>query len=145
MEYLVKLFFTQKAQCHTRLFQRNIFFKCLFGGFGGVFVADVGVERRNQHQGVVQIAVHLFLVGTNAHNAVIVEGNEEDVLRSLDKLSGLSRKWKGRFVEGISISCGYATNKEYSDLGLIITTADQGMYESKSRYYLETGKDRRTR
>ena len=77
--------------------------------------------------------------------AVIVEGNEEDVLRSLDKLSGLSRKWKGRFVDGISISCGYATNKEYSDLDLIITTADQRMYESKSRYYLETGKDRRTR
>ena len=40
---------------------------------GGILIADVGIQRRDQHEGIVEVAAHLLPVGTDAHHAVIME------------------------------------------------------------------------
>ena len=53
--------------------------------------------------------------------------------------------WKGEKVESLSVSCGYASSREFpsetvTELGRI---SDERMYEAKSEYYRRTGIDRR--
>lgn len=48
-------------------------------------------------------------------------------------------------MNGISISYGYATDKEFDDFDSMVKAADERMYAFKSNYYRITGKDRRQR
>jgi PleD family two-component response regulator len=53
--------------------------------------------------------------------------------------------WKGKFINGISISYGVSSTEEFSDPGSLLKAADRRMYEYKSNYYQSTGKERRKR
>ena len=44
------------------------------GNLGGLVVANVRVEGRDQHERLVHQLVDLLLVGLNAHHAVVSEG-----------------------------------------------------------------------
>ena len=54
--------------------ERNIILKRLLGRLGRVFITDIRVKRGDEHEGVVQVVVHLFPVGGDAHGALVVEG-----------------------------------------------------------------------
>lgn len=77
--------------------------------------------------------------------AVIMESTEADVKTRLERMEKICADWKGRFINGISISYGTASTEEFSDLDSLLKAADQRMYEYKSNYYISTGKNRRKR
>ena len=76
---------------------------------------------------------------------VIVEKAENEVKKCPERMEKNCADWKGQLITGISISYGVASTEEFSDLDLLLKTADRRMYEYKSNYYQETGKDRRKR
>ncbi len=67
---------------------------------------------------------------------VILINEDVDVDQCLEKLEKLSAEWQGEYVDGISISCGYATSQEFSDIQEMLKVADQRMYISKGEYYM---------
>lgn len=72
---------------------------------------------------------------------VILKDPEVDVDRCLSRLDRLCAEWRGKFVKGFSVSCGYASSEEFSNIATIIMTADQRMYTHKRNYYSEKEKD----
>ena len=70
----------------------------------------------------------------------------EDKIDSLIKeLNKVADSWKGKKIEKLSLSSGYASRKEFPKYTLdeLVGTADQRMYKEKSEYYLSRGIDRR--
>ena len=76
---------------------------------------------------------------------IIITDPKTDVAEKLKTLQQLSAGWKGRFVNGISISAGYASAEGSTDIEAVMKAADQMMYVSKRKYYESTGRDRRQR
>jgi len=76
---------------------------------------------------------------------VIMESSEAEAKKCLERMEQICSEWKGKFIDGISISYGSASTEEFSDLDSILKAADQRMYEYKSSYYQYTGKERRKR
>ena len=74
---------------------------------------------------------------------VITDGTAENVEKCLKQLEVVGSQWKGRHVNGISISCGHASDKEFDDFDSMLKAADERMYAFKSNYYRITGKERR--
>lgn len=67
---------------------------------------------------------------------VILTDENRDIEECLKKIVKLCSEWKGKYVDGISISCGYATSEEFSDINEMLRIADQRMYEAKSEFYM---------
>ncbi len=76
---------------------------------------------------------------------VVMTGTADRAAACLRELENNGRRWKGQFVDGISVSCGYASDKEFADFDSMLKAADQRMYDSKSDYYRDTGRDRHRR
>ncbi len=76
---------------------------------------------------------------------VIMDGTEDRVTECLQQLEICASQWKGKFVDGISVSYGFASDKEFDDFDSMLKAADQRMYAFKSNYYRTSGKDRRHR
>ena len=76
---------------------------------------------------------------------VIMEDTEDTAAECLQQLEKNGREWKGKYVNGISISYGFAADKEFDDFNSMLKAADKRMYESKSNYYRTSGIDRRHR
>lgn len=76
---------------------------------------------------------------------VIAEKPETEVKKCLEQMEKNCADWKGKFINGISISCGTASSEEFSDLDTLLKAADQRMYAFKTNYYENTGKERRKR
>lgn len=79
----------------------------------------------------------VFRVGGDEFAAVIHvdEGQAELIQENFEEIS---KNWKGKLINGVSVSCGYAQRKEFPDktLAEIIEIADQRMYSAKQAYYL---------
>ncbi|MBO4583844.1 MAG: GGDEF domain-containing protein [Clostridia bacterium] len=73
---------------------------------------------------------------------VVVNGPASGAERSLDRLSALASGWKGKYINGFSISSGICTAKESDDIERIVVEADHRMYLSKRKYYDDNGVDR---
>lgn len=76
---------------------------------------------------------------------VIMRAPKEEALRCLERLNWVSAGWKGRYVNGVSISYGIGASHDFSDIYAIAKEADLNMYEYKRNYYMSSGKDRRVR
>ncbi|MBQ0064254.1 MAG: EAL domain-containing protein [Firmicutes bacterium] len=61
------------------------------------------------------------------------------------KLIHQADQWKGNLIETLSLSVGYASSQDNNDVGIekLIQIADEKMYESKARFYLQANKQRR--
>ena len=66
----------KKPSSTQACFKEMLSLKAFFAVFGGVFIADIRVERRDQHQRIVQIVIHFVLVCGNAHGTVVVERDD---------------------------------------------------------------------
>lgn len=75
---------------------------------------------------------------------VVMETKLPEAERCLARLAELTVVWKGKFIDGISISCGAASREQGADLDALVEEADRRMYEDKDAYYARTGLDRRT-
>lgn len=63
----------------------------------------------------------------------------------LAKLSREAENWDGKLIHNLSLSAGYALACDHEGISAekLVTFADKGMYADKSRYYRESGHDRR--
>ena len=66
---------------------------------------------------------------------IIANGMEEEIPELITKLKKTCAEWKGQYVSGISVSGGYATAKEFSDIDTLTRAADDRMYVLKKKYY----------
>ena len=74
---------------------------------------------------------------------MILTAETQETEACLQRLEAETAKWSGRFINGISISCGVCTKQEYTDIDSIVKEADRRMYEHKQNYYITHGIDRR--
>jgi diguanylate cyclase (GGDEF)-like protein len=74
---------------------------------------------------------------------VIMKGSIEDAQQCIDRLEEISAKKKGRYIECVSISSGAESSEGHDDIETVVQEADRKMYESKNKYYITSGKDRR--
>jgi diguanylate cyclase (GGDEF)-like protein len=70
------------------------------------------------------------------------EGQLDEVRQAFDAAVAA---WSGNEVKSLSVSCGYAPQREFPDQDVygLCRIADERMYEDKSQYYARTGIDRR--
>ena len=73
---------------------------------------------------------------------VIMSSMTDGVEECLHQLDKAGRLWKGKIVNGISVSCGYASNREFGDFDSMLKAADRRMYSSKNDYYKRIGKEK---
>lgn len=59
-----------------------------------------------------------------------------------ENLEETIRNWSGETISHFSISCGYATKREFADLSVkeMAKVADERMYQAKGRYYQDGDK-----
>ena len=77
--------------------------------------------------------------------AVILTRKVQDFPALLKDFDHRVFQWHGELTGSMAISYGYvfSSEKKWSSIYEITKAADQRMYESKARYYLENGLDRR--
>ncbi len=76
---------------------------------------------------------------------VILTNDSRDVVSCFRRLEKMAAGYKGKYINGLSISYGMGSAKGNSDIGSVLKEADRRMYEFKDRYYVASGKDRRHR
>lgn len=74
-----------------------------------------------------------------------MDDTEERAEECLQQLEKSGSQWKGKFVNGISISYGFASDKEFDDFNSMLKAADQRMYEYKNDFYKKSGNNGRLR
>ena len=79
----------------------------------------------------------------NRKAAVILTDRGVDAGECLERMEKICSGWKGRYVDGISISYGFASSEEFPDIAAVERNADRRMYEFKQNYYAGSGKERR--
>ena len=76
---------------------------------------------------------------------VFITDEETGTARCLEQVAESCAGWKGKYVNGFSLSYGYADSKEFPDIDSIRRAADERMYQFKRQFYINNGKDRRRR
>ena len=68
-----------------------------------------------------------------------------DPEEAISRMKAYASEWVGEFMPFITISAGYASAKENPEMTLdeLIALSDKRMYADKSRFYKESGLDRR--
>ena len=71
------------------------------------------------------------------------EAQLAEAVRALDRAMA---EWKGKLVDELSLSCGYASSREFPSENIteLSRISDERMYAAKEEHYRQTGKDRRT-
>ncbi len=69
----------------------------------------------------------------------------DDCAALLKEISRGAAEWRGKFVDHVSLSLGYASHAEHPEASIaeLEKLADMAMYEDKAEYYRKSGKDRR--
>lgn len=75
----------------------------------------------------------------------IVRCDEEKLKAIFTDFDASIRDWKGKMVDKLSISYGYAAAKNFPNLTIreLASEADKNMYENKTAFYKQTGIERR--
>ena len=86
----------------------------------------------------------VYRIGGDEFAVIITENTDQfhDVLRSFDFNVA---NWHGEFVDSMTVSYGwvFSTERNWDSVYEISKVADARMYESKERYYNESGSDKR--
>lgn len=84
----------------------------------------------------------IFRIGGDEFSVILYK--EHPSLKNLEcELKAKCSAFHGKYLEGISMSCGYAAIKETDDVKSVFKKVDELMYEDKRRYYEESDADRR--
>jgi len=78
--------------------------------------------------------------------AILILATSIEVERRLENFKLNLSKWKGKYVNGISVAIGTAVVKEFKNCTIeeIAKVADDRMYEDKNNYYKANGLERRS-
>lgn len=86
----------------------------------------------------------IYRIGGDEFSVVITDASV-DAGQCIKRLEECCAGWKGEYINSVSISCGFADSKEFSDIDSIEKAADERMYQAKRNYYISSGTDRRSR
>lgn len=88
----------------------------------------------------------LYRIGGDEFAAMLVLP-ETQLKEAMEALDQTTERWQGKQVQGLSISCGYATSREFPSENIteLVRISDERMYAAKAAYYRKSGKDRRRR
>ena len=86
----------------------------------------------------------IFRLGGDEFMAIL-ECSASEAHLAVDALDAVTKKWKGKVINDISISKGLVIGNEHPEMTIseIEDLADKLMYEDKDAYYKRTGKKRR--
>lgn len=73
MEYLVEFLSGEEAEGDACLFEADVLVERLMRGLGGVLIADIRVQSRDEHQRAMEVLVHLLAVRCDARDAAVIE------------------------------------------------------------------------
>ncbi|WP_029319122.1 sensor domain-containing diguanylate cyclase [Butyrivibrio sp. AE3004] len=93
---------------------------------------------------VIQDSGKVYRTGGDEFTAIIHSHN----IKAIDKeIRKKAAAWKGNYCDSLAISIGYAAHKDYPDVSVeeLRKIADNIMYDEKTKYYQETGYERRGR
>ncbi len=78
----------------------------------------------------------IYRIGGDEY-AAMIRISEEELKKALQKLEQTAAAWKGDKVNGVSLSVGYATRKEFpsENISEIMRISDERMYAAKEAYY----------
>lgn len=74
---------------------------------------------------------------------IIITKEIDDIPERLRRLEQITASWRGKLIEGLSISYGVAITHNKTDIDSTLRAADHSMYEYKRNYYMTSGIDRR--
>lgn len=83
-------------------------------------------------------ADYIYRIGGDEF-CVLYEGCAEEIDKCLESLKQNAAKWHGKYINGFTISYGYAPCADELDAEAVIKMADKKMYECKRQYYNEKG------
>lgn len=77
--------------------------------------------------------------------AAMLNASEEQLVQIRENLDKAVAAWSGEKIKSLSISCGYASAKEFPSENLteLSRISDERMYEAKAEYYRKNGIERR--
>lgn len=73
MEDLIEFLSGEETEGDARLLEADVLVECLVRGLCSVLVADVWVQRRDEHERAMQVLVHLLAVRRDARDAAVIE------------------------------------------------------------------------
>lgn len=78
--------------------------------------------------------------------AMLLHMSPEQQSAAAARLDEILKNWTGEKIESLSISCGYASRREFPSENIteLSRIADERMYAVKDEWYRQTGKPRRT-
>ena len=86
----------------------------------------------------------IYRIGGDEFAAILylTDAQREAAMAALDHASA---EWSGQQIKGLSLSCGYASSREFpsENIGELMKISDERMYAAKEQYYRETGAERR--
>ena len=86
----------------------------------------------------------VYRIGGDEFAAVLhlTEAQREAAMSALEEAG---KTWRGQQIEGVSLSCGHASAREFpsENVSELIRISDERMYAAKDAYYKATGKQRR--
>ena len=78
--------------------------------------------------------------------AILLIASKNEVASRIENMNNLLKKWKGTYINGITVAVGTAAVYENPDFSIkeLSQIADKRMYANKESYYKFTGEDRRS-
>ena len=78
--------------------------------------------------------------------AAMLKLPQDDLRPAMDRLQQTVAGWSGEQVRELSVSCGWATSREFpsENIAELSRVSDERMYAAKEEYYRTTGKRRRS-
>lgn len=76
---------------------------------------------------------------------VMFVATEAEVKRRIEKFNKIASTWKGKYIDGFSASIGTASVRDYPNVSSeeLCKLADDNMLENKSKFYAQSGHERR--
>ena len=77
--------------------------------------------------------------------AAMLHISEEELVKLREELEKMVEQWSGERIKHLSISCGYASTREFPSENFteLSRISDERMYDAKAEYYRSNGIDRR--
>ena len=106
----------------------------VFFGQVSVLVQDMEKKKKEKRGALAGCARVCKIFGTVCLVAELIHGFDSNVAN-----------WHGKFVDSMTVSYGwvFSTERNWGSAYEISKAADARMYQSKERYYKESGADRR--
>ena len=102
-------------------------------------VTDAGKKAFEEYENTDRL--YIYRTGGDEF-CVLFKGTQQEIDVCLGKLDRVTKEWKGKLSDKLSLSWGYAKCED-GDIDTAFRAADQMMYENKKIYYQQSGIERR--